>query len=609
MSFLRELRQRNVLRMSAAYVVVSWIVIQVVETIFPAFGFGDAPVRIATIIAAIGLVPVIVLTWIFEFTPEGLRRERDVDRSEPPDELRSKRFDRAIMVMLAMAVVFFAFDKFVLSETRQAAREAQKAAALEAAREAGRIEARTEVVGDRSIAVLAFEDLSPDKDQEYLSDGIAEELLNLLTRVPQLRATSRSSAFALKGQNLNTGEIAARLRVAYILEGAVRKVGDRVRINVQLTDARADQQIWAESYDRTLDDIFAIQDEIAATVLSQLRIQLLSRLPSVTETDPEAYALFLQARHLGRELSAESLEQSNALYRRSLSIAPDYAAAWNGVASNYINQAAMGLRPRDEGYTLARQATERALTANPDFAQAHESLGWIALSFENDPAQAARHYERALSRDPSSLAIVANSALLLSRFGRIDQAIELREYFVTRDPVSAVGHGNLGASYLHAGRWDEAIEAFQTALRLSPERVGAHYGIGIAWLHKGRPAAAMESFEQEKSELHRLFGQAMAHHSLGDAAASEEALAAAVENYPQLAAFLNAAVTAYRGEVDAAFRWLDAAVVAGGAGLAEINVEPAFAGLRGDPRWKALLESLGRTPEKLADANFRVTLP
>ena len=609
MSLLAELRRRNVLRIGAAYLVVAWLVIQVVETVLPAFGFGIVAVRIVTIVAAIGLLPALILAWIFELTPEGLKRERDVDRSVPVDRRTLRQLDRMIFLALVVALVYFAFDKFVLSETREAAREAQRVAALEQARLAGRSEALLESFGDRSIAVLAFDDMSADRDQEYLSDGIAEELLNLLTRIPELRVTSRSSAFSFKGQGLAITEIADRLRVAHVLEGSVRKAGNRVRITAQLIDARSDTRLWAETYDRDLDDIFAIQDEIASTVVDQLRVTLLGDVPTATETNPEAYALFLRGRHLGRQLSEASIKQSNALYEQALAIDPDYAAAWNGLASNYINQAAMGLQPRDEGYQLARGATENALRADPDFAQAHESLGWIAMAHDNDPVAAASHYERALALDPASLAIIGNSGLLMSRVGRLDQAIALREYFTVRDPVSAVGHGNLGASYLHAGRWDDAIAAFETALQLSPGRIGAHYGIAMGLLYKGDATAAVTALEQESSQLHRLFGLAMAHHVLGQHEASAAALDEALDSYPQLAPFINAAVHAYRGEVDIAFEWLQKAVESGSAGLAEINVEPAFTALHDDPRWVPLLESLGKSPAQLAAIEFNVTLP
>jgi hypothetical protein len=215
MSLFAELRRRNVFRVGAAYLVGAWLVIQVVETIFPAFGFGDAAVRIGVTVLAIGLVPVLVFAWAFEITPEGLKLEKDVDRSRSITAQTGKKLDRLIMVALALALGFFAFDKFVLSGSREAS-------IAESARQEGRAEALLESYGDKSIVVLPFADMSPGKDQGYLSDGIAEELLNLLARVPDLRVISRTSAFAFKNKDLEVSDIAERLHVAHALEGSIR---------------------------------------------------------------------------------------------------------------------------------------------------------------------------------------------------------------------------------------------------------------------------------------------------------------------------------------------------------------------------------------------------
>ncbi|MGB5544232.1 MAG: adenylyl cyclase, partial [Gammaproteobacteria bacterium] len=327
MSFFAELRRRNVLRVAAAYVVAGWLVIQVVETIFPAFGFGDQAIRAVVITLAIGLLPVVVFAWAFELTPEGLKREKDVDRSRSIAPTTGKKLDRVFLVVLALALGYFALDKFLLSPERQA--EAL-AAATEEARQAGRAEALVESYGDKSIAVLPFADMSINQDQEYMSDGIAEELLNLLAAIPELRVISRTSAFSYKGRDINLIDVARELNVGYILEGSVRKAGQQLRITAQLIDARSDTHLWSETFDLTLDDIFAIQDQIAGTVVEQLRITLLGATPTIEETDPEAYALYLQGRHLSRQLTKKSLAESNLLFEQALLIDPEYTAAMDG---------------------------------------------------------------------------------------------------------------------------------------------------------------------------------------------------------------------------------------------------------------------------------------
>jgi len=609
MSFFGELKRRNVIRVGAAYVVAAWLVIQVVETIFPAFGFGDAAVRIVTIVFAIGLVPVLIFAWAFELTPEGLKKESEVDRSESITPQTGRKLDRVIMVVLALALGYFAFDKFVLEPEREAAKDEQVAGQVAEARQAGRSEALVESYGDKSIAVLPFVNMSSDAEQEYFSDGISEELLNLLAGIPELRVISRSSAFSFKGQNLEIPEIAERLNVAHILEGSVRKAGDRVRITAQLIEARSDTHLWSETYDRTLDDIFAVQDEIAATVVEQLKITLLGAAPRVQETDPEAYALYLQAIYLGRLGTAEGLEQSNTLYQQALAIDPDYAAAWDGLAANYNNQSGRGLVPPAEGYALAREAANRALAIDPDYAMAEGRLGWIAMYYDNDLATAARHYQRALALDPANIYIISDAASLLYSLGRLGQAIALGEYQTARDPANPSAHYNLGSSYFAAGRLDEAIASYQTALRLSPGNLGAHYFIGRALLFKGEPQAALAAVQQEEFEALRLIGLAMAHHALRDIPASDAALAELIDKYEQDAAYNIAYVLAFRNEADRAFDWLDKAVAYGDPGLTEIVNEPAFANIHNDPRWLPFLASIGKAPAQLDAIEFEVTLP
>jgi serine/threonine protein kinase/Flp pilus assembly protein TadD len=459
-----------------------------------------------------------------------------------------------------------------------------------------------------AIAVLPFADMSPGKDQEYFSDGISEELLNLLAKIPELRVTSRSSAFFFKGQGLAIPEIAERLNVAHILEGSVRTAGNDVRITAQLIDARSDTHMWSDTWDRTLDDIFEIQDEIAAEVVAQLKITLLGDAPKATEIDPEAYALFLQARQLGRQFTAEGWQQSNILYRRALEIDLDYAAAWVGLARNYINQANNGYLPVDEGHQLAREAVNRALAIDPELAEAHAHLSLIA-TYDSDLAAAARHLERALKLGPTNPDIVLESAKLAVALSRLDEAIALHEYAVARDPVNPVSHAFLAVAYLFAGRLDEAIASYRTALSLSPGFSWAQYMIGMALLMKADPAQALAAMQQESSEAWRVLGLSMAYHALGQDAESDAALAELIDKHERTMAYNVAYVLSFRGEADDAFEWLDKAVEYRDTGLRIIAADVQLAKLSDDPRWLPFLESIGRSPEQLAAIEFEVTLP
>ena len=613
MSLLGELKRRNVFRVGAAYVVVSWLLIQVAETIFPLFGFDDTPARIVVIVLAIGLIPTVIFAWAFELTAEGLKRESEVDRSQSITPYTGRGLDRMIMVVLALALGYFAFDNFILDPQREASMRVQQAeklaSATEQARQEGRSEAVVEAYGDKSIAVLPFVNMSSDEEQEYFSDGISEELLNLLAKIPELRVISRSSAFSFKGKDIEIPEIAERLNVAHILEGSVRKSGNRVRITAQLIEARSDTHLWSETYERTLDDVFAIQDEISATVVEQLKITLLGEVPHARHTDPQAYALYLQARHLGRQFTADSLRQSSALYRQALAIDEDYAAAWDGLANNYIGQASDGLLPPDEAFPQARAALAKALAADPNYAPAYSHLGWVSMIADNDLAAAAGYLGRALDLNPTDTDIIGNAGSLLFFLGRLEQAIAFNEYANARDPVDSIGRANLGYMLLADRRWDEAIAAYESALQLSPDYLGAYFHMGVAQLLKGDAVAALASMQREKYEVYRLLGLAMAYHALADTAASDAAVAELVGRFEREWAYNIAFVLAYRNEKDRAFAWLEKAVAHRDTGLAEVVAQPLFDNISDDPRWLPFLESIGKSPAQLDAIEFKVTLP
>jgi len=460
-----------------------------------------------------------------------------------------------------------------------------------------------------SIAVLPFVNMSSEPEQEYFSDGISEELLNLLARIPELRVASRTSAFSFKGQSLEIPEIARRLNVAHVLEGSVRKAGDQVRISAQLVDASSDTPLWSETWDRTLEDIFAVQDEIAAAVAERLEISLLGTVPKSETTDPQAYAFFLQGRQLGRQRTAQSFQRSEEVLREALAIEPDYPPAWGELARLYTTQAGSGIRSTEEAYALARDAAERALAIDPGYAPAVAHLGLVSMAYDRDLRSASRYYQRALALSPSDPDIIMDAATLLQTLGRLEEAIELKEYVVARDPVNPRAHHNLGNAYRWAGLWDEAVASYGTALSLSPGHIGAHTGIGQAYLGKGDPNGAMRIVSQEPSRPWRLIGLSMVQSALGQQAESDAALAELMETWEQDAAYNIAYVLAFRGEADRAFEWLAKAVAFNDPGLSEISVENTFSRIHTDSRWLPFLESIGRSPDQLRDIRFQVTLP
>ncbi len=459
-----------------------------------------------------------------------------------------------------------------------------------------------------SIAVLPFANMSPDASQEYFSDGISEELLNLLARIPELRVAARTSSFSFKGKGVAVPEIAKRLNVAYVLEGSVRRVGDQVRVTAQLIQGADGFHVSSTTYDRKVDDIFAIQDEIAADVVKHLQIALLGKAPSTRKTDPEAYALYLQSVQLSRRSTRDAFEKSEALLRKALEIDPHYAPAWGGLGANFGNQTVSGLLTPAEGFARAREANMKALAIDPQYAPAYAGLAFIAMYGDSDFAAAAKHLEHAFTLDPANGRVLGNSATLLNLLGRTREAVALWKAITVRDPVNINARFNLGTSQLNAGLLDDAIESYRTVLSLSPANGVARYQMGVAILLKGDAAGALAEFEREPVEVFKMIGLPMAYHALGRKAESDAALAALIAKYEKDAAFNIAGIYAFRGEPDRAFEWIEKERGSGGT-FAEIVVDPIFANLYTDPRWLPFLRSIGKAPEQLAKVSFAVEPP
>jgi len=516
-----------------------------------------------------------------------------------------------LTVVLALAVV--ALVAFVILRPTSKAEPAPAVAAPAAApskpvaTEAATVPANP--ADDKSIAVLPFVDMSQAKDQEFFSDGLAEELLNLLAKVPALQVTSRSSAFFYKGKDIKLAQVARELNVAHILEGSVRKSGNRLRITAQLIDARTDKHVWSETYDRSLDDIFAVQDEIASAVVAQLKVSLLGAAPKSKTANPQAYALLLQARQLHRQGTADGLAQAVSLLQQALAIDPSLAAAWNELAQCYTVQSDFGQRSNEEGYGLAREAIKKALAADPDSGLAYAVQGGITSAYDTDLADATRSFEHALALEPTNTDIMTEAMRFFRGLDRPQLVIKLGEYVVVHDPVNALAHSTLGGAYSRGRRFDEALAEFQTSLRLAPGRSLAHYSMGILYLQKGDPKAALEEMKKEPGDSWRRDGLAITYFALGRKAESDAALAELISNHEKESSWNIAYVYAFRGEPDQAFEWLDKAIVYRDPGLSLTAAQWTFERIHNDPRWLPFLRKIGRAPEQLAAIKIDVKLP
>jgi tetratricopeptide (TPR) repeat protein len=399
---------------------------------------------------------------------------------------------------------------------------------------------------------------------------------------------------------MKLSQVAQELHVAHILEGSVRKSGNRLRITAQLIDARTDKHLWSETYDRSLDDIFAVQDEIATAVVTQLKVTILGDAPKAKTADPKAYALFLEARQLGRQGTAEGLSQAIALHQKALAIDPHLVAALCGLANAYTAQSDLGYRTNEEGYRLARETLEKALAIDPDSALAHVGLGAV-LSIDRDGlAPAAGHFQRALALEPTNPEILTQVMRFGRGLGRFDEVIALGEYVVAHDPVNAGAHALLGASYGRAGRFDEAIASLRTALRLAPGRGLSHYSLAVTLLLKGDLPGALAEAKLETSPNWQHDALAMIYHSMGNKAESDAALNSMVHGFEKEASWNIAYIHAFRSDPDRCFEWLDKAIVYGDPGVSLTGSHWAFANVRNDPRWLPFLRRIGRTPEQLA---------
>jgi TolB-like protein/Flp pilus assembly protein TadD len=577
LSLFNELKRRNVFRVAAAYVVTAWLIIQVVETIFPAFGIGDAAIRLVVIVFAIGFVPVVVLAWAFELTPEGLKKDSDVDRTQSVAPQSGRKLDRAIMVVLALALGYFAVDKFVLDPARDLAE-------LESATQRGRSEALLESYGDKSIAVLPFVNMSSDPEQEYFSDGLSEELLNLLAGVKDLKVAARTSSFYYKGKldEITFAEIAQQLGVAHVLEGSVRKSGDRLRITAQLIRTDSGFHIWSETFDRTLDDIFVIQDEIAALVVDSLKITLLGEAPHSRVTSTEAYELTLQGRYFYNRRATGDEERALDHFERAVELEPGIAEAWIGLVPLY-------LRIKDPPQIeRAREAIEKALAIDPDNPEAHVRLG-LVLAYEGEVGLGWLEAERALELGPDNplaLSVIAGKA---HAAGDLDRAIELQSRAVAIDPLHIVNRGNLTVFLEHAGRLDEAMVQARKADELSPGDQSNLKALARIRLMQGYPEEAYGIIQQLPEDFEQQYYLANVLFSLGDIEAADAAMREYQELYAADWPLMMAGMHAWRGEADQAFEWMDRSLQENPDMERQWTYDRFLSGLHDDPRWEAFM--------------------
>jgi TolB-like protein len=577
LSLFAELKRRNVIRVILAYLAGAWLLIQIADTVFPAYGLPDSALPILITVLVIGLIPAVTVAWVFELTPQGLRRDTDIAPGESVAPQTGKRLDRIIIAVLALALSYFVFDEFVLERP---------------------------VASDNSIAVLPFDDMSPGSDQAWFSDGIAEELLNLLAQVRELRVISRSSSFTYRGDDLHLPTIADALDVTYVLEGSVRQADGRIRITAQLIDARTDTHVWSETYDREMVDVFDIQDDIAGSIVDELKVRLLGAPPTADRTDPETYALFLQARHLvqvemGDQLEAESLLlqalERDAAYLPASNMMVETIYYLTGASSVEKYTAA-------EGIALMREYADRALAIDPENSHANAHRGWMAFFYGGDLETAAKYLNRALEYDPRNRFALFAAGVLNRRIGHNDDAIAFQEAALAVDPLCSGCLYNLMNINMAAGRLDAAQAAAERRMRVAK---GGWFTLGSIHLLKGDIRKALELFDKQKEDrIGWLAYRAIAFHELNEFDARDEALSELIQIEDSYAHFEAARVYAWTGNVDEAFERLERILDPENPDFTDVFSNfawnPFFRNLWDDQRWLALREQAGLSAERLA---------
>lgn len=581
--FLNELRRRNVLRVAVGYFAMVWLLIQVLETVFPFFALPADYIRWVIIALAILFLPVMALSWAFEWSPSGVESQDDVDSRAAGLPRDTRRFDKVVIVLLSLALVYFAIDKFLLPSIGGGVREPP------------------------SIAVMPFVDMTPAQDHSFFGDGLSEDLMSMLTQNPALRVVARTSSFRFRDTDLPIEDVAQQLGVSHIIEGSVRSIGNRVRITVQLISGRNGYTVWSDVFDQDIQNIFAVRQEIRSSVESALDVSETTQSPSGSPPDAEAYVIAMRASYLSADSTEESRGQAVELFLQALEIDPDFALAWSNLSTTYFNQAVAGDIAFEDGYRKARDAALRSVAIDVRHAPGYTALSAIERYFAGDMPAAVSNMQRALDEAPASLAGLDDASTLLLNIGQIDDSVRIREFIVERSPVDIISIWNLALAYRYADRLEESESAYRRVLQLNPNKSDFDYNLGETLFLMGRFNEALDLFEAEEDESYRLKGKALAYFALGNHELADESLNELVQSFGDQWPSEIVHVYAYRGELDEAFEWLEKEFETYGAGgWGEWQLQRLYDNLREDPRWKVFLRKTGTAPEQLSGLSLDI---
>jgi len=563
MSFFEELKKRNVIRVGIAYLVGGWLLVEVASALLPGYE------RQFVLILISGLPVALLISWIFEVTPDGIKKEDHVDTVEEAifKARSARKMDMGIMLALGLVVAYFVFEKIWLSDVVRGNNDA--------------------------IAVLPFTDMSPRRDQEYFAEGLTVELLNMLSRVADLRVTGRTSAFQFKDYKGDFRTIGKTLKVGTILEGSVRAVDNNVRITTNLIDAVQGHTLWSANYDRQLNNIFQVQDEIARAVVKALQAQLLQTADVQTDrvVVPEAYTAYQQGTYLAGKLTVEDQQSAISYFQQAISKDPGYAEPLVGMAdANLMLALNMVAIDRDVGIGEATGYLDQALRLNPELPDAHVAKALIKQVNFRDYIGAEMDLKRALDSDPKHITALRRLGTIYGMQGRYDEAMETFQKIIDRDPLNTPTYSNYSYNALAAGKLPVAEEMINKVLEFSPDSVFANFQLARIHLAEGDLRAAEASNQLEPHPVWKNIGEGMIACVKGDKA---RGVSIADELIEQREIFNAAEIYNLCGETEKVFELLQQAARDRDPALTEMKLSWAMTSLRDDPRWHEILKLMG----------------
>src|SRR6476620_436178 len=576
--FLSELKRRNVYKVAVAYAVVGWLLVQVATQVFPFLEIPNWTIRLVILLTAFGFPVALIIAWAFELTPEGIKRTEDADAAQ--QHSRGVVWIAVVLIAATLSLGLFFLGRYTAGTPTPRSSEPAAASNLQ-----------------KSIAVLPLVNTSGDPSNEYFSDGLSEELIAVLAKIPDLKVIGRSSSFLFKGKSDDSKAIGEKLGVAQLIEGSVRKQDDRVRIVAELINAHDGRSLWSETYDRELKDIFAVQNEIATAVADQMKVKLLgqsARTAAVGSSEnPEAHNAVLQSDFYFQQQTADSVRKSISFLQEAVRLDPNYALAYAKLSQAWRQYAAsFAIEDASKAYDEARQAAIKAVSLAPDSVDVRMTVGLLAMNPELDFPAAEKEFRQVLQSSPNNAAAKNGPTLSLLAQGRFTEAEEACRQALLLDPLLTNLWFNLGRIMVGTGRYKDAGEAFRKGLELQPNASRFHTYLATLDILQSRPAQGTANAQLENEGFWRDYAVVLVQQAQGDQSAADARLKDFIAKDSNGGAFQIAVLYAIRKEPDQMFKWLDTAYDTRDSGLTQLALTPFFLPYRDDPRFTALCQKL-----------------